>query len=884
MSDPSIPGPPKAPPAPPKAPQKTSKKTMVARGPLPPPPPVDPLAAPAPAPDSRSRAAAKTRVAPAATVRKAPQASPAFPMAPPAATPPAPAASASAPRPVPAERSATTYRLPKDPPADHRADRERQVGSHLAGAEGLVEAGTEGPRIRLAAGKPVPGTRYVLRRWLGEGGMGVVYEAEHMDIERHVALKILRFDLSQQAHMAQVFRDEARAASKIGSDYIVEIFDFGELPDGRLWFCMDLLDGTDLVPETETSSMDPARLIGLMRMCCKGLDRAHERGIVHRDIKPENILVVQERKHEVVKIVDFGISAMLAAGQSGGGTVAGTPHYMPPEQVLGQPFDGRCDMYALGATAYELLVGQAPFQSDDLEELLDMQVNAEPPPIGKVRTDIQIPDRLGAVIMKCLAKDPADRYANMRELEAALCEAQIHHGIQTPWDDLELPEVDEERRQWLLAHMPSPVVVVDRGKRRWLWPAVAAGSAALAGVAIFFALNQKPSEDELAQVEELTQQARAAGSRANWVYPSLTDTDAATSYVKVVALEELPGKLDAPGDERAEELRKEFSQTLTTLGDQFWELEDTRPIARDYYWQAALFDDTNEVAFERSGVTPGFLAQQREKALGKKFTESEIRAARQQVFLAQADSGVEIGADEQAMLFAMADDEGSVIQRSTMDRAMRAKGIKRPPSAGTGSDTGGDEGDAPEDEGGGAGAEGANDEGANEGGEDEGGDDPESLVLEEIADDRPSITSGRGRTKKKKVRRGSDDAELGKGERNPDKADELADQGLSALRAGRRSEASKLFNQAISYDNRSAKALMGLSDVYFDTGSSQKAVMYAERAVRAASKNSSYRLKLGDAYYKVLRYHDALEQYEKAKALGHSKAQSRIDKVKAKTG
>src|SRR5690606_21923766 len=153
------------------------------------------------------------------------------------------------------------------------------------------------------------------------------------------------------------------------------------------------------------------------------------------------------------------------------------------------------------------------------------------------------------------------------------------------------------------------------------------------------------------------------------------------------------------------------------------------------------------------------------------------------------------------------------------------------------------------------------------------------VILDEIANDRPSITK---RTKKK--RRGAADPDLGKGERDPDKAEAFADQGASALASGRRGEAEKLFNQAIAYDNHNAKALMGLSDVYFDTGKAQKAVLYAERAVRAASSNGNYRLKLGDAYYRVLRYQDALEQYEKAHKLGVSKAQTRIDKVKAKIG
>src|SRR5690606_37744118 len=146
--------------------------------------------------------------------------------------------------------------------------------------------------IKLMAGKPIPGTRYKLLRWLGEGGMGVVYEAEHIDIERRVALKILRSELSLRSDTAQVFRDEARAAARAGSKNIVEIFDFGELPDGRLFFCMELLNGIDLASLAE-GELDLGRLIAVLRQVCKGLGAAHKAGIVHRDIKPENIILVQ---------------------------------------------------------------------------------------------------------------------------------------------------------------------------------------------------------------------------------------------------------------------------------------------------------------------------------------------------------------------------------------------------------------------------------------------------------------------------------------------------------------------------------------------------------------------------------------------------------------
>ena len=169
--------------------------------------------------------------------------------------------------------------------------------------------------------------------------------------------------------------------------------------------------------------MDPAVLVPILRQVCKGLAVAHKANVVHRDVKPENIITTSGRDgREQVKIVDFGISAMLAAGpghESGG--VAGTPHYMAPEQILGQPFDGRLDIYALGCTAYELLTGVPPFDADTIDELLHKQVTETPISVRERRPDKNIPAALDAVIMRCLAKDPADRYRDTAELEAALC-------------------------------------------------------------------------------------------------------------------------------------------------------------------------------------------------------------------------------------------------------------------------------------------------------------------------------------------------------------------------------------------------------------------------------------------------------------------------------
>jgi serine/threonine protein kinase/tetratricopeptide (TPR) repeat protein len=746
----------------------------------------------------------------------------------------------------------------------------RYKHTQMAGMEGLAEPSADQPRIRLVPGKVVPGTRYRIIRWLGEGGMGVVYEAEHIDIDRKVALKILRFDLSQEPKMAQVFRDEARAASRIGSDNIVQIYDFGELSDGRLFFCMELIAGGDLVPATDDDWIEPPRLIGLLRQVCKGLSVAHKAGIVHRDIKPENIILVESSGRQIIKIVDFGISAMLAANKDEGSTIAGTPHYMAPEQITGGKFDGRLDIYATGCMAYELLVGYPPFVAEDIQTLLQQQLYEKPKPIKECRPERDIPPALADVIMRCLAKEPSERWASMDDFEAALCEAQIAAGLTTPWDDLALPEdIDPQRREKLLAQMPNPNTIIVQQGNRWLVPLLAGAAALVIGVGVtWLVVGGKPTDEEVSQIDTITTEARTAASKTQWVYPPTGEPEAPTALRKIIELEALEGSAEKAGEERAEELRDEFGSTLNGLGDRYWDSPEGQPFAREYYTMAWLFDPEDDEARERSGLTPAMLADFQKRAEIGDFSEAELSAARWLDVLAEEDKELAAKkADELLALELSASKEkdrsaGAVLVQSRALDAARGAGIvvAAPPPAPV---------PEPEPE-----------------LEPEPVPVPEpDVVLDEggeggeVGETEGEVIDETKPTKKKKP-----GEKLGANTANPAKAAELAEQGMAALNAGRRSEATNLFNQSISYDSRNAMALMGLSDIYFDTGSSQKALLYAEKAVEAAPKNANYRIKLGDAYFKVLRYRDALDEYKKAKSYGSTKADDRIAKAEAKIG
>ena len=706
--------------------------------------------------------------------------------------------------------------------------------------------GGERTRVRLVAGRVVPGTRYRITRWLGEGGMGVVYEAEHCDIERKVALKILRYDLSRRAEMAAVFRAEARAASRTGHPNIVEIYDFGELPDGRLFICMELLDGKDLVPASETEARPPAEVLAIFRQLCKALGAAHKAGIVHRDIKPENIILVRKGGRDgVVKVVDFGISAVL--GQERRGKIAGTPHYMAPEQIRGHAFDGRLDMYAAGCVAFELLTGNPPFPSEALEEVLQAHCDHPPPSFRQVRPDLQIPAQLEQVVLRCLSKQPGDRYADMHELEAALCEAQIACGLRTAWDDLPLPELPPERLEKLKARMPSPQAI----PRRWLWPVVAGASLLAAGVTIAVAVltPDPPAAGERSRIDALAEEALVAASHTFYVAPPPGQPDVPTAYTKVLELESLTGPAAGLADARASELRGQFAAGLVNLGDKYWDVAGARPFAVEYYIWARAFDPDHPRAVDRSGMTPGAFNRFQEKARSGSWSLGELQALGLVSALADGDDARR----QQRTVAAHADaSQLSISQHLDLDAGLRGAGIQlpqkpapRPP-----------EPKPPE---------------------------PEPPPPDPVPVPEDSTGGAADLAPPPDAERPKKAANL-KSNRDPAKAKRLADDGVAALKAGRRSDAESLFHQAIFYDNRNARALMGLSDIYFDTGAKQKAVQFAELAVEAAPQSKSYHIKLGDAYFVVLRYRDALEHYEKARDLGDDSAQGRIDKVKKLIG
>src|SRR6478735_5154852 len=203
----------------------------------------------------------------------------------------------------------------------------------------------------VAVGKELDG-RYVVDAVLGKGGMGVVYEGRHTLIGKRVAIKVLRQELANDGAVTSRFLQEARAASAVGSPHIVDVTDFGSLPDGRPYLVMEHIDGESLAGTLAREKRLPeARILRIGKQIARALSAAHTAGIVHRDLKPDNVmLVARSGDADFVKIVDFGIAKMEAATTqiTRHGSLFGTPSYMSPEQAMGGAVDGRTDVYALG--------------------------------------------------------------------------------------------------------------------------------------------------------------------------------------------------------------------------------------------------------------------------------------------------------------------------------------------------------------------------------------------------------------------------------------------------------------------------------------------------------------------------------------------------------
>ncbi len=256
--------------------------------------------------------------------------------------------------------------------------------------------------------------------------MGRVYLAEHIDIGKKVAVKVLHPVYGRMPDLVERFRREARAASRIGHPNIVDVTDSGTTDDGSVYFVMEYLEGVELAAVIDREgAIDIRRALDISTQVCRALSSAHASGIIHRDLKPENVfLTSREGTADFVKVLDFGIAKSSEAEEARSkkltspGMAMGTPEYMAPEQAAGKPADSRCDVYALGAILYEMLTGIPPYTGDNFMEILTRKATLEPTPPRELRPEI--PEVVEELLLRAMSRSPDDRPPSMEAFEYEL--------------------------------------------------------------------------------------------------------------------------------------------------------------------------------------------------------------------------------------------------------------------------------------------------------------------------------------------------------------------------------------------------------------------------------------------------------------------------------
>jgi tetratricopeptide (TPR) repeat protein len=713
---------------------------------------------------------------------------------------------------------------------------------------------------RLPLGQLIPGTRYRVRAKLGEGAMGEVYLAEHVDLEKKVALKLLNSIFARQPDSVERFRQEARAASKIGNPYICDVTDFGYTPDGRVFFIMEYLDGRSLRAVLHAEGALPsARVIGILRQTCKALGAAHDKGIIHLDVKPDNVMVRDvPPRTDLVKMVDFGIAGLLS-DQTRQDVISGTPEYIAPERALGRGYGHRSDIYSLGVLSYELLTGTTPFAADDVTALLHKHVEEEPQSLRQRAPDRNIPPDLETVILQMMQKDPSARPQNMAVVEAMLCEAQIAAALTTPWDDLELPQVDAQWRAKLADRMPSP-----RGRQRKM---IALGATVVAGVAISIALYlglirgetvrevmvpvEVTKTEEIAAVGELLRKAENAARALRYTIPA---NDSALSYLEAAEAEALrsapngksPGALllrGAYADALAlagAELKKNDLPDLAAL--KFKEALKFRPDDADLHAKAELSAEERRAYLERAKARSDRQAAPVAVSVKGPSRDDEAKQAAANIYLA-ANKGMFSEARLAQKKLATFDASG--VQSAKLADALRK-------AAGT-AWAGGKYTEAR------AYYQLVSDL------------DPKDMEAKERlgADAIPTVAPpptiydgsiGTGKSKQK-------DEALVDGARQSAASRPYAMAGLAALNKGKLAEAEMAFSRSLRLDHANSVAIAGLAEVAFERGRYTEALDYGRAASRMAPKSPRYLMIVGDAYFKLLRYQEAYDVYKRAAKL-----------------
>lgn len=308
----------------------------------------------------------------------------------------------------------------------------------------------------------IVGNKYRIDGCLGEGGMGVVLSATHLELEAPVAIKVVREEYAGSEDIVERVLFEARAVARMRSKHVVRVLDVARLETGCPYIVMEQLQGEELgLALWERGPFSVPQAIDYLLQACDGLAEAHGLGIVHRDLKPGNLFLARTPEGVVLKVLDFGISKQISSplgsttriprtSLTSAGDPVGSPYYMAPEQMRASPdIDARADIWSLGAILFELLTGQCPYEGDTMTEVCGKVLTEAPPSLSTFSNSAAT--ELDPIIARCLEKDPNLRYQTVGELAHAL-------RSWRPSEDVELPEPDPEPSRWRSARLPVAMI------------------------------------------------------------------------------------------------------------------------------------------------------------------------------------------------------------------------------------------------------------------------------------------------------------------------------------------------------------------------------------------------------------------------------------------
>jgi hypothetical protein len=395
--------------------------------------------------------------------------------------------------------------------------------------------------------------RYRLEARAGEGGIGAVYRARHLMIDRVVAVKILQPVRRGETHHREWFLREARAANRVNHANIVDIYDFGDSPDGLYYLVMEYLEGEPLSHVINRGPMPLPRALDILEQTCAALARAHDLGVVHRDIKSDNVFLIERGgRQDFVKVFDFGLASLSKDPRlAPEGAVFGTPEYMSPEQTRGEDATPASDLYAIGVLFFEMLTSRLPFVTHDRQDLLEMHRSSQAPSPRDYEPDI--PVEVERMILKLLEKDPRRRYRDAHHLHEEIKQIQRRAPRKLSWQ-------------------PIAVVSEPSGSRRR--PALTAGVAswALRAVMLGRMVNETPDlarrRPEIARALDDLYRLTAGIARV--------EGDIAHEAAKVEQYERRSRDLRAQLGRQIAELAQEDSRLMGTIADAEEELRQIK--------------------------------------------------------------------------------------------------------------------------------------------------------------------------------------------------------------------------------------------------------------------------------------------------------------------